>query len=64
MTADRVISRESEVFNDKKGELSQTAAQAVTAAEQLFLLVKPQRWMGGSVAAVQELAGSSLQCPK
>ena len=63
LTADRVISREAEGFNCKLGESSE-AAHDVTAAEQVFLLVKPQRWMGDGLAAAREPAGSSLHCPK
>ena len=64
VTADRVVSRKAEGSNHKVGESSESAAPAITAAEQAFLLVKPQRWMGGSLAAAQECAGSSLPCPK
>lgn len=64
VTADRTVPEEAEGSNRKVGEWSETAAQGVTAAEQAFLVVKPQRWMGASFAAAQERPGSSLHCPK
>ncbi|KAL3148458.1 hypothetical protein ABBQ38_013905 [Trebouxia sp. C0009 RCD-2024] len=39
------------------------SAHDAPAAGQPSLLIRPQRWMGGSIAAAQTGAGSGLHCP-
>ena len=64
VTADRVITTQHNSHNYTVGKLPETNAQDKTAAQQDGLLVKPQRWMGGSMSAADGDADSKLHCPK